>query len=247
VGKSDLLIVLDAAAWNQLGDMAEVIRNAKIAKAVIDHHVSGEDLGGEVFKDASAEATGRLVVEAADHLGVALTADIARPLFCALATDTGWFRFSSATARTYALAARLVDAGARPDELYRALYENDTLSRLHLAGRSMARATTLLDGRLIYTSIAREDFDALGAEPADSEDIINATLCVSGTEVALIFIEQSGGDWRVSFRSRSDVDVRAIASRFGGGGHVRAAGATVAGPWPRARDAVLDAVLAAMR
>ena len=91
---------------------------------VLDHHVSGDDLGAELFKDAEAEATGRLVIEAADQLGVRLTPEIARPAFVALATDTGWFRFSSTTADTLRLAARLVEAGAAPDQLYKELYEN---------------------------------------------------------------------------------------------------------------------------
>ncbi len=85
---------------------------------VLDHHVSGDDLGAELFKDAEAEATGRLVIEAADQLGVRLTPEIARPAFVALATDTGWFRFASTTAETLRLAARLVEAGATPDQLY---------------------------------------------------------------------------------------------------------------------------------
>ena len=108
----EVLIVLDTSAWAQLGAMADVIRNSRAIKAVIDHHLSGDDLGAELFKDTEAEAAGRLVVEAADQLGVPLSPAIARPAFVALATDTGWFRFHSTTADTLRLAARLVDAGA---------------------------------------------------------------------------------------------------------------------------------------
>ena len=116
----EVLMVLDTTAWAQLGAMAEVIKKTKALKVVLDHHVSGDDLGAELFKDAEAEATGRLVVEAADQLGVRLTPEIARPAFVALATDTGWFRFASTTADTLRLAARLVEAGAAPDQLYKA-------------------------------------------------------------------------------------------------------------------------------
>ena len=243
----DLLIVLDTSAWAQLGDMGAVIRRTKAAKAVLDHHVSSDDLGAEMFKDTTAEATGRLVVEAADQLGVELTPEIATAAFVALATDTGWFRFSSATAETYRLAARLVDAGAVPDQLYKHLYENDTLARLQLIGRVLARVRTEMNGRLIHTWIGREDFDAVGALPSDSEDVINTTLSVGGTEVAVILVEQMGGGFKISFRSRSDVDCSRLAAEFGGGGHRKAAGAFLREPLETAQSKVLDAVRRSMQ
>ncbi len=120
----EVLIILDTTAWAQLGAMGDVIKTTKAVKVVLDHHVSGDDLGAELFKDADAEATGRLVIEAADALGVPVGREIAEPAFVALTTDTGWFRFSSTTADTLRLAARLVDAGATPDRaLQRTLRE----------------------------------------------------------------------------------------------------------------------------
>jgi phosphoesterase RecJ-like protein len=242
----DLLMVLDTAAWAQLGDMSKVIRSTAATKIVLDHHVSGDDLGAELFKDSGAEATGRLVVEAARRLGVELTCDIARPLFAALATDTGWFRFASATARTFRLAADLADAGAKPDRIYKDLYENDTLGRLRLIGSAIARAQTELEGRLIYTWLERADFDSTGALPSDSEDIINMTLSVGSTQAAVILVEQPGGGFKVSFRSRCHLDCARVAEQFGGGGHKSAAGAFVDQPLPVARSQVLDAVRQAM-
>ncbi len=126
------------------------------------------DLGAELFKDTRYEASGRLVAEAAAHLGVRITPEIARPLFAALATDTGWFRFASTSGETFRLAAELVDAGASPAALYKELYENDALGRLRLIGRAMAKVQTEAGGRLVYTSISREDFLAAAAEPSDS-------------------------------------------------------------------------------
>jgi len=168
LGRYDVLIVLDTTAWAQLGAMGDVIKQTAAKKAVIDHHVSGDDLGAELFKDETAEATGRLVIEAADALQVKVDRDMAIPAFAAIATDTGWFRFASTTAATLKLAARLVEAGVVPQELYSNLYEGDTLARLNLVGRTMARAKTELDGRLIHTYIERADFDDVGAHPADS-------------------------------------------------------------------------------
>lgn len=244
---SDLLVVLDTSAWAQLGDMGDVLRATRAKKIVLDHHVSSDELGAEPFKDTAAEATGRLVFELVEHLGAPVTPRVALLLFVALATDTGWFRFASTDAATYHLAARLAAAGAVPDQLYKKLYENDSLPRLNLIGRVLARARTQLDGRLIHTWIERADFEATGALPSDTEDLVNMTLTVGGTEVALIFVEQPGGGHKISFRSRSDVDCSALAAQFGGGGHRRAAGAFLPGPLAAAQAKVLDAALAAMR
>jgi phosphoesterase RecJ-like protein len=244
---ADVIMVLDTSAWAQLGPMADVLRATKAKKIVLDHHVSGDDLGAEVFKDTTAEATGHLVVQAADQLGVALTAAIAEPALAAIATDTGWFRFNSTTGATMRVAGRLVDAGAVPQKLYTALYEQDTLARVQLRGRILARTQTDLDGRLVYTAVLAEDFQATGALPNDTEDVINLTLAISGTEVAVIFVELRNGTFKLSFRSRSGVDCSKLAEQFGGGGHKAAAGASIDGPYDRAAPLVLDAVRNAMR
>lgn len=243
----EVLVVLDTSAFAQLGAMGDVIRSTGMRKLVIDHHVSGDDLGAELLKDTKAEATGRLVVEAADALGVDLTPEIAQCAFAALATDTGWFRFSSTSAATLQLASRLVAAGADPARLYKDLYEDETLGRLLLTGRTLAKATTELDGRLIYTWIEQSDFEAAGAIPSDSEDMINTLLSVGGTQAAVILVEQPRGGFKISFRSRCDLDCSELAAQFSGGGHKKAAGAFVDGPLEPVRAKVLDAVRNAMR
>ncbi|NQU19797.1 MAG: DHH family phosphoesterase [Candidatus Nealsonbacteria bacterium] len=243
----DVLIVLDTSAWAQLGKMGDVIRAFQGVKAVLDHHVSGDELGAEWFKNTTAEATGRLVAEAADQLGAEITPEIARGLFAALTTDTGWFRFSSTKAETLRLGGRLIDAGAVPDLLYQQLYEDDTLARLQLVGRAMARTKTELDGRLIHTYMERVDFEQVGAHPADSEDVINMTLAVGGTEAAVILVEQKTGGFKISFRSRCDLDCSRVAEQFGGGGHKKAAGAFIDEPLESAQAKVLEAVRKAMQ
>jgi phosphoesterase RecJ-like protein len=244
---TDVLMILDTSAWAQLGAMSDVVRATKAHKLILDHHVSQDDLGAEHFKNPQAEATGRLVFEAAEQLGVKLTPEIATPLYAAVATDTGWFRFASATGYTYRVAGALVDAGARQDWIYNQLYEQDTLARMQLIGHILSRATTELDGRLIHTAVLREDFEATGAIPSDTEDVINMTLEVAGTQVAVIFVEQPAGGFKISFRSRSHVDCSKLAETFGGGGHKAAAGAFLPGPFAQAQAQVLDAVRAAMR
>jgi phosphoesterase RecJ-like protein len=244
----EVLMVLDTSAWAQLGPMADVVRSTRARKVLLDHHVDGDEIGAEVFKNTRAEATGRLVAEAAAHLRVPLSREIARALFAAVSTDTGWFRFGSTTGDTFRLAGQLVDAGADPAAIYADLYERDTLARLQLRGRILARTQSDLNGRLAYTAALKEDFAATGALASDTEDIINLTLAIAGTEVAVIFVEQATGGFKLSFRSRTpQVNCNELAKLFGGGGHKAAAGAFINEPFEAAQAKVLDAVRKAMR
>ena len=243
----DLLIVLDTSAWAQLGAMGGVLKAMRDRVLVIDHHVSEDDLGDRWFKDTSAEATARIVAEIGQRLRVPLTERIATPIYAGLSTDTGGFRFPSTSGETFRIAARLVDAGAAPSTVYRELFEQDTLARLHLVGRTLAGATTAHGGRVITSTVRQADIRDSHATPHDTEDLVNLTLAVKGTEVAVILIEQPDGRIKVSFRSRCGVDASALAGRFGGGGHKAAAGAIIDGPFDVAHAHVTAAVDEAVR
>jgi bifunctional oligoribonuclease and PAP phosphatase NrnA len=243
----EVLMILDTSAWAQLGDMGPFIRSTRAKRIVLDHHVGEDDLGAELFKDRTAEATGRLVVDAAESLNVPLDQRMATPLFAALATDTGWFRFPSASASTYRCAAKLIEAGANPSSLHRILYEQDTLGRMRLRGLVLERIQSDVGGRLAHTYVRLTDFVETGAVPSDTEDLINLALSIVGTEFAVILVELPNDQFKISFRSRSDVDCSQLAKSFGGGGHKAAAGATLTGPFEEVQQRVLDAVRAAMR
>ncbi|HEX2476472.1 MAG TPA: bifunctional oligoribonuclease/PAP phosphatase NrnA [Lacipirellulaceae bacterium] len=242
----DVLAVLDTSAWGQLGPMADVVRRTSARKIVIDHHVSEDDLGATFFKDSTSESTGRLVLQAIDALGVELTRSMAVPLFTAISTDTGWFRFASVTEATLTAAARLVRAGAEPNKIFSALFEQNSLGRLRLQARILSNVKSHLGGRLLSSAITQDDLRAAGAAPTDTEDVINRIMGVQGVEVALLFLELGPMETKVSLRSRSAVDVRAVAERFGGGGHRAAAGVRYPGPLATAEPAVLASVQAAM-
>ncbi|MCX7402711.1 MAG: DHH family phosphoesterase [Planctomycetia bacterium] len=238
----DLLIVLDTSAWAQLGAMADVVKKMREKVVVIDHHMSEDNLCDRWFKDTTAEATSRIVSEVAQRLRVPLTKEIATPLFAALATDTGWFRFPSTTAETFRIAARFVDAQASPPAIYCEICEQDSIARLHLIGRTLSGALTSHEGKIITSLLRASDIKETGALSSDTEDLVNLTLAVKGTQMAIILIEQTDGRIKVSFRSRSHVDASVLAARFGGGGHKAAAGAILDGPLDAARDRVATAV-----
>ena len=243
----DVHVVLDTSAWSQLGPMADVVRDSKARKIIIDHHMSQDDLGAVVFKDTTAESTGRLVLQAIDALGVRLTPEMATPLFAAIGTDTGWFRFQSVGEATFQAAGRLVAAGAKPNEVFAKLYEQNTLARLWLQGRILSNVKSHVGGRLLTTAITQADLQAVGAEATDTEDVINRLLGVAGVDVALLFLEIGPQETKVSLRSRTGVDVNAIAGRFGGGGHKAASGVRYPGPLSEAERAVIAAASEAMQ
>ena len=224
---ADLHMILDTSAWIQLGDMAEVIKNSTYKKIIFDHHLGEDDIDAELFKNTTAEAVGRMAVEAADELGVTMTPEIATPLFAALATDTGWFRFGSVKEETYLAAAKMVNAGALPAKIYGDLYERETVGRVRLRGTVLARIQTELDGKLAHTFIMPDDYEKTGAQPTDTEDLINLALEIDGTVFAVIMVGQVDGGYKMSFRSRCESGANEVAKEFGGGGHKAAAGAFI--------------------
>jgi phosphoesterase RecJ-like protein len=243
---SDAVIVLDTGTWNQLGDFGALLRELACPRAVIDHHLTQDDLGAARFVDTSAEATGRLVHEAVTALGTPLSPTAAHCLFVAVAMDTGWFRHRNTTSATLTLAASLVESGARPTEAYESLFEENSLGRLRLTGLVLSRMQVAHDGLVAHTEIHRGDYESTGAVTQDSEDLVNYTRSVSGVEVGLFFMEQPRGGIKVSLRSRSRIDVARIAEQFGGGGHRLASGCVLDTTLEEARRRVLAAVKAAL-
>jgi phosphoesterase RecJ-like protein len=242
---AEAVIVLDTGTWNQLDGFGDFLRALPVARAVIDHHLTQDDLGALRFVDTTAEATGRLVYEAITALGGPIPASAAHSLFVALAMDTGWFRHSNTTPATFTLAADLVRAGARPTEAYESLFEQNTLGRLKLTGLVLSRLQVTHGGRVAHTEILRDDYASTSALPQDSEDLINYTRSLAGVEVGLLFMEQPRGGVKISFRSRR-LDVARLAERFGGGGHRLASGAILDATLDETRSRVLAAVGAAL-
>ena len=139
VPKTDVVVIVDTSAWQQLGNMAEVIQASPAKRVIIDHHVSSDEMGAIVLKDVTAAATGELICEAAEAFGIEFDEDTANWLYAAIATDTGWFRFPSTTARTMRIGAALIDRGASPHYVFNLVHEQSSLSRVRLGGREPRR------------------------------------------------------------------------------------------------------------
>ncbi|MDD3468697.1 MAG: DHHA1 domain-containing protein [Thermoguttaceae bacterium] len=246
-GKTGILVV-DTSAWKQLGGLAAVFRAFSGPKMVMDHHIASDDLGEEVsiFRDEHSAAAGCVLlklIESSAELLPLLDAVMATSLFAAMATDTGWFRFSSVTSATYRAAARLIDTGVVPAELYQEIYEQYTVARQKLFGRVMDHLSVEPNALLASTFLTQQDFQETGAIRSDSEDMVNELLRIKGIQVAVIFIERDLREIRMSFRSRGTFDCAAFARQmYGGGGHQQAAGATNYETLEETRVRTLDAL-----
>ncbi len=243
---ADVHLVVDTSAWNQLPEISDVLRRTAAKKVIIDHHVSADDLGADEYKDSAAAATGVLITEFIQYCGEFFTPPQATALFTAIATDTGWFRFPNTDSRTLRAAAVLIDAGARPAEIYRELYERSSLGRLKLQSIALGRVELACAGRIAYSFVHRKDFAETGSHPTDTEDLVNSCLQIAGVEAAFFLVEQPDGRIKASLRSRTALNVAAIAEQFAGGGHRQASGAMLPGPMESAVATLLRAFSANM-
>ena len=230
IPKTDVVVIVDTSAWQQLGNMADVIQSSSAKRVVIDHHVSSDEMGAIELKDVTAAATGELICEAAAAFGIEFDEDTANWLYAAIATDTGWFRFPSTTSRTMRISAALIDRGASPHYVFNLVHEQSSLSRVRLGGRVLGRTQSEADGRLVWIQVDAKDMSETGAVPSDTEGLVNQCLTVAGSEAAFIAVELQTTQIKFSLRCRYPHDVAALAEQFSGGGHKLASGATLPGP-----------------
>ncbi len=241
LGTFDIGIGLDADGSDRLGE-AEAVILAQPLVIDIDHHTGPDPYGQIQVVDRTAAATGELVFQLLEQLGVRLTVEIATNLLAAVLTDTGSFRFNSVTPETFRIAAALTEAGAHPGPIFEAVYGRRAFAASRLLGRLLERLEASPDGRIVWAAIARSDFQELGVDSEATEGFVDQIRMVEGSDVALFFREEPNGEIRVSLRSRGGVNVAQAAAEFGGGGHRAASGCTLLGPLHLAVPRVVAAV-----
>ncbi len=237
-GDPDLFISVDLSVAHRLNDAEPVMRRAA-RTAIIDHHPCEEPYADASLIRPGAAAAGVLVAEFALYLGVEITSDVARCLYCAIATDTGRFQYQNADPESFSVASLLVDCGASPSELSLNVYQNFSLSFLHLEALVMGRITSFAGGKITYSYATSADLERTGASLDECDGLVDVVRSVSGSEVALFLKEVPGGKVRGNIRSKTDKDVSQIAKRLGGGGHKAAAGFSFEGDIDQALAAVL--------
>jgi phosphoesterase RecJ-like protein len=215
----------------------------------IDHHVGNTGYGTINWIDESAAACTEMAFTLIERLGVALTADIATHIYLGLLTDTGSFHFSHITPRSFDIARRCVEAGADPQWIARTHYDSSTLGRVRIFGHVLNTMRLDASGRVALLTMTNASAAAAGASYDDTDGIINFPLSVKDIQAVGFIKEIDQGEWRISMRSKGNVDVGAIARALGGGGHKNAAGCSARGALDEVQQAFLgrlvDAVNAA--
>ena len=239
----DAIAVLDTGSWIQLEHLGSWLRQRHEKVVGVDHHRSGDTNFTDRIVDTRCASCTQALVPIIEALGVKFdmpgtggAGSIAEALFAGLATDTGWFRFSSADAAVFTLASRLLSAGVEKDRLYRQLEENSRPPRLGLLGRALSHIRWLADNRAAMMQLMPDDFATASGSPEDLAGVVNAPMQVGSTECSVLLSQTELGIVKLSFRSKPPlhvggtfVDVNRMAGEFGGGGHVHAAGARVKG------------------
>ncbi|MBN1123584.1 MAG: bifunctional oligoribonuclease/PAP phosphatase NrnA [Sedimentisphaerales bacterium] len=249
----DLVMIIDTNSYVQLPEFDRWLRETHKKVLVVDHHITGDNLGDVELIDTEAAAAGEIIFDLIKHAGWPMTNRIAEALFVALSTDSGWFKFANADARLYRNAAELVEAGANPAIIYQKLYQNFSPARMQLMVRMLQSMELHHNGRVAVQHILRSDFDRAGATGRDTENLIDECQRIGSVEVAVLFVElgedQSRGHsgFRCSLRSKGHVDVRSIAQRYGGGGHKMASGVNMEGDLDQVKKTILDAIAEQMR
>ena len=196
----------------------------------IDHHPGNAGYGRLNWFDPSAAACGEMVFDLIDALGVPLHVDIATHIYLAILTDTGSFHYSSISPRTFEICRRTLEAGVDPVMVARNVYDSNNMGRLKLFGAVLSAMQIDPTGRVAIVYLDHEMAREAGGTYEDTEGLINLPLTVKEIEAVVFFKQTEGDEYRVSMRSKGDIDIGAVAKQFGGGGHKNAAGCTVSGP-----------------
>ncbi len=241
----DVAVSFDAASFDRLGILGPIAQTAALFAAV-DHHRSYTGFGTLSIVDVSAPATAVLALDLVDRLGAELSADIATCIYTGLSTDTGSFKFAGTTAETHRIAARLHEAGIHHDLIARAVFDDQSFNALALLGVALSK--THLDAEafgglgLISTQISSADRTAFGLPLDAAESVIDVIRTASEAEVAAVVKEGDDGVWRMSTRSKGKVDLGAVCTALGGGGHRFAAGFSAPGSADEAIELLRGAI-----
>jgi len=236
---ADVVVVLDISDIGRLGDLQRAIKQSH-SVVCIDHHVSQGSLpDGPRLVAPEAAATAELVFDFASAVGWPLSRDAARALYVGLLTDTGAFRFANTSPRALRVAGALLERGVDPESIYESVYASAPEGRVRLMAEVLQTLVVEPEAGLAWVTVPPDALHRHGATADDLDGIVEYPRSIAGVHLALLFRQIANGRIKVSFRSMGDVDVADLAHRFGGGGHKRAAGASLEGSLADVQQQVL--------
>jgi len=221
----DVLIGLDFNNSDRIVSMREEFLKSIKTKIIIDHHQDNEEFVNHYFADTDYCSTGHIIYEFIKQTSIVeLTYSIAYPLYAAIMTDTGSFRFERTTPEIHKIAAELLSIGVNPTEVFDKIYDQSKFSKIKLLGKALESLQLYGDKKEIsYMVLNREEFNSLNALESDTDSFVNFSLSVEGVKLGILFIKLNEG-FKVSLRSKGNIPVNKLAAEFGGGGHTNASG-----------------------
>lgn len=222
----DLCFSIDCADKARHGEFTKYFDMAKNTVG-IDHHISNHGFAEEHLIDSTAGATAEILCELIGKEKI--TKEIAECLYLAIAHDTGVFQYSNATPRTFRLVADLLETGIEASRIVDTTFYQKSYAQNQILGKTLLESILLLDGKIIAGIVRKKDMEMYGVTSRELDGIVSQLRYTRGTEVAIFLYETGMQAYKVSMRSNGSVDVSRIASAFGGGGHVKAAGCEMSG------------------
>ena len=208
----------------------------------IDHHPGNSGYGQINWFDAGAAACAEMVYDVVGALGVPLSKEIATHVYLAILTDTGSFHYSGISPRTFEICRECLEAGVDPVIVARNVYDSNNMGRLKLFGAVLGAMQIDHTGRIAIVYVDHEMARAAGGTYEDTEGLVNLPLTVKEVEAVIFFKQEAGDQYRVSLRSKGNIDIGSIAKEYGGGGHKNAAGLTVTGPIAQLQKTLVEKI-----
>ncbi len=230
----DAAIVLDCGSLTRIGGVADIIPSG-VRLINVDHHPDNVSFAALNIVDPQASSTTEILFDLTLALDLPISSDLAILLFAGLMSDTGGFRFSNTSQKTFRVAAALAQRGVNPFEIACAIYRTNSAAGLKSLGEALTSLELEADGRIAFMTASNRN------PQEEYEDMVDFALTVQGVRAAALF-RAGEGNCRVSLRANGDYDVATIARRFGGGGHQKAAGFTSQSSLPEVRRQVLEAL-----
>jgi len=242
----DAAFVMDCGSFKRLGEKFGKFKGYKTLVNV-DHHASNDRYGDINMVKDDAASTGEVVWSILKKAGCTLTPEIATNIYCTLVTDTGSFRYSNTDAHTLKLAAQMVETGANPNFVAQNLFESQPYEAFVLLGRLLDRLKLSKDKKYSWSVIYQKDLKETGASYEDTEEFINYPRAIKTVDVAILFKENPDGQYKVSLRSKTHVDVSNICAQFQGGGHKKAAACILSGSFEDVSRKIFSSVEKALK
>jgi phosphoesterase RecJ-like protein len=241
----DLTLIFDTNDERLLEPLFPELKKRSKAIAFVDHHPilsQGPSPSNESFIDVRAASTGELAYRIIKELQIPLDREIARCLYTSITFDTQLYRFIRNSPNSHRIAAELLEFDIDPEEIHRHLFGNQTVQKMAFLARALGQIEYFADGRLAVLKLRDSDLFHYNLEPDESRDVIDLLMTIESLEAAVLFREDAPGQYKLSLRSKGEIEVLSVAESLGGGGHVHAAGAFLRGSYEKFKDQIVREV-----